>query len=358
MNTAARRDRLAAALDSRGLDALLVTDLTNVRYLTGYVGSNAIAVIGSGMAAVVTDSRYAVSAREQAVGCDVVIGRRDLLADLSGVVAALPGGTRVAVESEHLTIARHRRMTEMLEGVDLEPVAGLVEDLRIVKDADEIAAIARAAEVADRALAEVLRAGIVGRTERDVAWDLEGAIRDAGGERTSFDVIVAAGSRGARPHAVPGPDSIPGDSLVVIDLGAVVDGYCSDMTRTVATGELAPELGRAWRVCHQAQAVAVAAVRPGIRGDELDAVARDLIADEGFGDAFGHGLGHGVGLDIHERPGVRQEGREELESGMVITVEPGIYLEGMGGVRVEDLLVVRDDGPEVLSRHEKQEPPR
>lgn len=357
MSTAARRQRLVSALDERGLDAMLVTDLTNVRYLTGYVGSNAIAMIGNGIGTLFTDSRYAVSAREQAAGCEVVIGRRDLLGDVATALSDLPGGARVGVESEHLTLARHRRMTEALEGVDLEPVAGLVEDLRIVKDADEIAAIARAAEVADRALAKVLATDIVGRTERDVAWDLEGAIRGAGGERSSFDIIVAGGPRGARPHAVPGPEPIPADSLVVIDLGAVVDGYCSDMTRMVATGDLVPELERAWRVCHRAQAVAVEAVRPGMRGDELDAVARDLISDEGFGDAFGHGLGHGVGLDIHERPGVRQEGRDQLESGMVITVEPGIYLEGIGGVRVEDLLVVRDSGPEVLSRHVKQEPP-
>lgn len=357
MSTAARRERLSGALAAKDLDAMLVTDLTNIRYLTGYVGSNAIALIRREQAVLFTDSRYAAAAREQAADIDVVIGRRDLLADVSEALGGLAGSPRVAVESEHLTIARHARIGDALEGVILEPHAGLVEDLRILKDDDEVASIARAAEVADRALADVLADGIVGRSERDVAWDLEGAIRAKGGEAASFDIIVAGGARGARPHAVPGSEPIPEDVLVVIDLGAIVDGYCSDMTRMVATGSLPAELARAWRVCHDAQQAAVAAVRPGLRGDELDAVARDLIAAEGFGEAFGHGLGHGVGLDIHERPGVRQEGREELKSGMVITVEPGIYLEGVGGVRVEDLLVVRDDGPEVLSRHAKQEPP-
>ena len=356
MKTAARRERLVAALAGRDLGAMLVTDLTNIRYLTGYVGSNAIALISADLAVLFTDSRYAVSAREQATDIEVVIGRRDLLTDVSEALAALSGAPAVAVESEHLTIARHRRIADALDGVRLAPEAGLVEDLRVVKDEQEIAAIARAAEVADRALADVLAPGIAGRPERDVAWDLEGAIRAHGAEGASFDIIVAGGPRGARPHAVPGAEPVPADTLVVIDLGAVVDGYCSDMTRTVATGELPTALARAWRVCHDAQAEAVAATRPGLRGDELDRIARDLIAAEGFGEAFGHGLGHGVGMDIHERPGVRQEGREVLKSGMVITVEPGIYLEGVGGVRVEDLLVVRDDGPEVLSRHDKQEP--
>lgn len=203
----------------------------------------------------------------------------------------------------------------------------------------------------------MLSAGIVGRSERDVAWDLEGAIRGAGGEGSSFDIIVAAAERGARPHAVPGPEPIPPDSLVVIDLGARVEGYCSDMTRMACTGSLPDELSRAWRVCHDAQAAAVEAVRPGLAASALDALAREIIDDAGFGENFGHGLGHGVGLDIHERPGVRSEGREELKSGMVITVEPGVYIEGVGGVRVEDLLVVADDGPMVLSTHDKEEPP-
>ena len=357
MSAGPRRERLAEALAERGLDAMLVTDLTNVRYLTGYVGSNAIALVTAERSVLFTDSRYAVSAREQAIGSEVVIGRRDLLADVSAALGDLPGTPTIAVESEHLTLARHRRIADALDGVTLEPAADLVEDLRVVKDDVEVAAVARAAAIADGALAAVLDAGIVGRAEREVAWDLEGAIRDRGGEGASFEIIVAAGARGARPHAVPSDDPIPADTLVVIDLGAINEGYCSDMTRTVSTGGPPAELGRAWRACHDAQAAAVAAVRPGLRTDALDAVARERIAEAGFGDAFSHGLGHGVGLDIHERPGVRQEGREELKSGMVITVEPGIYLEGLGGVRVEDVLVVREDGAEVLSRHAKQEPP-
>ena len=227
-------------------------------------------------------------------------------------------------------------------------MSGVVEDLRVRKEPEEIARMREAAAVADRALEAVAADGLAGREERAVAWAIEGVMRDAGAERASFDVIVAAGPNGAMPHHVPDRNPIPTGTLVVVDLGAVVDGYCSDCTRTFATGPLPDELARAYAVCRQAQAEALAAVRPGITGRELDAVARERIAAEGLGEAFGHGLGHGVGLAIHERPWVRPEGAEALEAGMMLTVEPGIYLEGLGGVRIEDLVAVTEDGPEVL----------
>jgi Xaa-Pro aminopeptidase len=325
-----------------------------VRYLTGYVGSNGIALIGPRGRKLVTDSRYEVAAREQARGAEVVIGRRDLLGDVAAALPSVAGEGPAGVEAESLTLARHARLAAMLDGVAVEPTTGLVETLREVKDPGELEAMREAAAVVDRALAAVLARGIVGRTEREVAFALHAAMLDEGAERPSFDTIVAAGPRGARPHAVPGPEPIPAGTLVVIDLGAVVDGYCSDMTRTVATGPLSDRLAEIYAVCLRAQEAALAAARGGMAAAELDAVARAVIADAGYADAFGHGLGHGVGLAIHEAPGVRPESGASLRAGMAVTIEPGIYLEGEGGVRIEDLVVLGDEGCEVLSGAPKE----
>jgi Xaa-Pro aminopeptidase len=348
-----RADRLLATLESRGLGALIVTDPANVRYLTGYVGSNGVALIGVGGRVLLTDSRYAVSATEQVQGAEVVIGKRDLLADVASHVGDVAAGGAIGVEADSLTVARYERLRELLGGLATEPTRGLVEALRVIKDADEIDAMRRAAAAVDQALEAVLAQGIVGRTEREVAFALHGAMLEAGATEPSFATIVGAGRNGARPHHVPGADVIPPDTLVVIDLGAVVDGYCSDMTRTVATGTLPPRLEEIYRVCLDAQEAAMAAARGGMAAADLDAVARARIAEGGYGDFFGHGLGHGVGMMIHERPGVRPESSDALEAGMAITVEPGIYLEGEGGVRIEDLLILTEEGSEVLSRFPK-----
>lgn len=345
---AGRLGALRALLDDHELGAIVVTAPANVRYLTGYVGSNGTAVVSRDDAVLLTDSRYAVSARAQVTDAEVVIGSRDLLGDIARIAKDLAGGRAVGVEAETVTVAWHDRFTDRLEGAP-HPTRGLVEGLRMVKDAGEIALMRRAAAVADAALAHVLAEGIVGRTEREVAFALYGAMLDRGAEDLSFPTIVAAGPRGARPHAVPGPDRIPPDTLVVIDMGAIVDGYCSDMTRTVATGTLPAELEQIYTVCLAAQEAALAAARPGISGADLDAVAREHIAAAGFGDHFGHGLGHGVGLEIHEAPGVRPTATEELRAGMAITIEPGIYLEGTGGVRIEDLVILTDDGCDIIS---------
>lgn len=348
-----RQERLLAVLADRGIDALLVTEAANVRYLTGYVGSNGIAVIGPRGRVLLTDTRYAVSAREQVRGAEVVVGSRDLLKDVATRLAGVADGGVIAVEADDLTLSRHARIVELLDGADTRPTRGLVEDLRQIKDAGEIEAMRRAASTVDRALAAVLEGGIVGRTEREVAFALHEAMLREGATETSFATIVASGPRAARPHHVPGPDPIPAGTLVVIDMGAVVDGYCSDMTRTVATGPLTPRLEEIYGVCLAAQQKALDAARPGMTGAELDAVARAEIAEAGYGEHFGHGLGHGVGLVIHERPGVRPEAPEMLKAGMAITIEPGIYLEGEGGVRIEDLVVLTEGGREVLSSSPK-----
>jgi Xaa-Pro aminopeptidase len=353
-----RRARLLDALADVGLAALVVSHLPNVRYLTGYVGSNAIAVVAADGTHLVTDSRYAVSAREQ-VGPDisVVIGPGDLTAQTARAVATLAPAGAVGLEGAHVSMLRGAQLTSAIAaadpGIRATPHAGIVEQLRLIKDDAEIAAIARSAAMTDAAIAAVLAQGIVGRSERDVAFAIQAEMFRLGAEGPSFETIVASGGNGAKPHAVPGDREIGIGELVVIDLGSIADGYCSDMTRTVITGPLPHDLARAYRVCAAAQAAAVAAVRPGIACTELDAVARDLITDAGFGDAFGHGLGHGVGLEIHEAPRISREGTDTLRPGMVVTIEPGIYLEGLGGVRIEDLVVVTDGGCRVLSQAPK-----
>lgn len=353
MTPTARQEKLLAALEARGLGALIVTDPANVRYLTGYVGSNGVALIGTGGRVLLTDSRYQVSATEQVQGAEVVIGKRDLLADVASRVGDVAAGGAIGVEADSLTLARYERLRDLLGGLATEPTRGIVETLRAIKDPDEVDAMRRAARAVDQALEVVLSQGIVGRTEREVAFALHGAMLDAGATEPSFATIVAAGPNGARPHHVPGPDVIPPDTLVVIDLGAVVDGYCSDMTRTVATGTLPPRLEEIYRVCLDGQEAAMAAARGGMSAAELDAVARARIAEGGYGEFFGHGLGHGVGMQIHERPGVRPESADALEAGMAVTIEPGIYLEGEGGVRIEDLVILTEEGSEVLSHSPK-----
>jgi len=337
---------MAEVLRHEGLDALVVTDLTNIRYLTGFVGSNGVLVATPASRVLLTDSRYATSARAQVHDTDVEIAGRDLMDRLAGVV---PRG-RVGIEAEHVTVARRDRFADRLSGVDLVPTSGLVEGLRVVKDEEELDLIREAARIADAALGRLIDEGFGGRTESEVAWCLEGWMREMGADGASFDIIVAGGAHGALPHAVPRPEPIPADALVVVDMGARHAGYASDCTRTVATGTLPPALGEAYAVCLEAQRAALAACRAGVHTRDLDSTARGIIADAGLGEHFGHGLGHGVGLDIHERPWLRQEGGEVLRTGMVVTIEPGIYLEGVGGVRIEDLAIVTDDGCEVLTR--------
>jgi Xaa-Pro aminopeptidase len=345
VSIAARQARIDDLLGEQALDGLLVTDLVNVRYLCGFTGSNGVLVAMPGRRVLLTDSRYTVAARGQVHDTEVVIAGRDLMDRLAEVV---PTG-RIGIEAEHVSVARRDRLADRLDGVELVPTSGLVEGLRVVKDPAEIELIREATRIADAALGRLVEEGFAGRTEAEVAWTLQGWMRDLGATGASFDIIVAAGAHGALPHAVPRGERIPADTLVVVDMGARYGGYASDCTRTLATGTLPPALGEAYAVCLEAQRAALAACRSGVHTGDLDRLARGIITDAGLGEHFGHGLGHGVGLDIHERPWLRQEGGEVLQTGMVVTIEPGIYLEGVGGVRIEDLAIVTDDGCEVLT---------
>jgi Xaa-Pro aminopeptidase len=249
-----------------------------------------------------------------------------------------------------MSVKDHAKLGEMLrDGVELVPAAGLIERLRAVKDESELDAIRAAARLGDDALVEVLGRGLVGRTEREVALDLEFTMRRMGAEAASFPPIVAAGEHGALPHATPRDVTIPSGTMCVVDWGAQLDGYASDCTRTYATGEIDPRDGGVYALVLRAQEAALEAVRPGPTGREVDAVARAIIDAAGHAEHFGHGLGHGVGLAVHEGPRLSKQGDAALEAGMVVTVEPGVYVPGAVGVRIEDLVIVTEDGAEVVS---------
>lgn len=343
----ARVDKVVEQLRERELDALLVTGLVNVRWLCGFTGSNAAAVVGrDGLLRFLTDFRYLTqSADEVDEAWEREIGQ-DLL-ELA--VQRLPAG-RLGFDDAQMSVRTHAKLAELLPG-EVEPVAagGLVERLRMIKDPGELDKIRAAAALADRALTEVLERGLVGRTERDVAIDLVFTMMKLGAEAAAFEPIVAAGPHGALPHADPRDVAIPAGTLVVIDWGAQLDGYASDCTRTFATGELDPRDREIYATVLAAQEAALAAVRPGPLGREVDAVAREIIDAAGHAEHFGHGLGHAVGLEVHEEPRLSKQGTTALEPGMVVTVEPGIYVPGAVGVRIEDLVAVTDDGHEVLN---------
>ncbi|MEA2181531.1 MAG: Xaa-Pro aminopeptidase [Solirubrobacteraceae bacterium] len=350
--SSARHDALAAAVAERELDALLVSNLVNVRWLTGFTGTNAVAVVGA-QRRFVTDFRYLAQSAEQ---LDPEWEREIATDLLKRVVEGLPAGPlKLGFDDAHMSVKQHAQLAGLVaQDVELVAAGDVVEALRAVKDSAEIDAIRAAARLADEAFEEVTSAGIVGRTEKQVALDLEFAMRRRGADGASFPSIVAAGEHGAHPHARPRDIPIPAGTLVVIDWGAQLDGYASDCTRTVATGELDPRDRAVYDLVLRAQEEALAAVRPGPTGKEVDAVARAIIDGSGHAEHFGHGLGHGVGLEVHEGPRLSKQSDDALAAGNVVTVEPGVYVPGAVGVRIEDLVAVTAAGHEVLSSVSKE----
>jgi Xaa-Pro aminopeptidase len=343
-----RGDRVAARLQDRDLDLLLVTNLTNVRYLTGFTGTNGMAIVGRDTRRFITDFRYVEMAKAQVAEFDREQAPQDFITALGD---GWPDGRlRVGFEDDHVTVRQHGRLRDVLpDRLELVAAGGIVEAERLVKEPEEVERIREAAALIDEVYAWLREQGLVGRTEREVAVMLEQRMRELGADGPSFPSIVASGERGALPHAVPTDTPIPSGTLVTLDIGARLNGYCSDCTRTWATGELPGDLADAYALVQRAQEQALAAVRPGPAGREVDAVARDIIDRAGHGEHFGHGLGHGVGLEVHEGPRLARTGETELAPGHVVTVEPGVYLPGRGGVRIEDLVVVTAEGHDVLS---------
>ncbi len=344
-----RGERLAAGLAERELDLMLVTELVNIRYLTGFTGTNGACVCGPEKRLFLTDFRYTERAAAEVEGWETITVSDDWL---GGIAAHLSG--RVGFEDDHVSVRLLERLRGKLgEGTESVPAGGSVEELRRVKDEDELAAIAAASELADEVWTWSVERGLGGRPEREVARAAEARIRELGGD-PSFPAIVAAGPNGALPHAEPGERPIGDGELVVFDMGAKLDGYCSDGTRTFAVGEPGERGREVYETVRAAQAAALDAVAAGISGEALDAVARRVIGEAGHGEHFGHGLGHGVGLEVHEAPRVSPRSEDVLGAGEVVTVEPGVYLPGELGVRIEDLVVVDDSGCRILSRLPKE----
>jgi Xaa-Pro aminopeptidase len=336
-----RVDRVRAAIEA----PLLVTKPVNVRWLTGLDSSNAALLVEPDGLRLFTDFRYAEKARE--TGLDVSIVARHLFTEMP---ALLP--RRVAFEAEHLIYSSWAMLDEA--GIETVPTRQLLEGVRAVKEDAELEAVSRAAAITNACFERLAEQPFVGRTERDVAWFLESTMHELRADGPAFPIIVAAGANGATPHASTGDRPIEAGTTVVVDAAAKLDGYHSDCTRTFATGELPEELARSYDVCLRAQLAGLEATRVGAVGRDVDAVARELIAAEGLGELFGHGLGHGVGAELQEQPWLQPWSDGVLQAGMVTSVEPGIYHPGLGGIRIEDLVVIGEDGPEVLTTFTKE----
>jgi Xaa-Pro aminopeptidase len=328
--SAQRIAKLRDALDT----PLLVTGPTNVAYLTGFVSSNAALLVAPESATLFADARYTAAGREIA-DVEFVETARVLLADLAD---RLEGP--IAIEADHITYGGYQTLAG--GGLTLVATRGHVERLRAIKDASEIEAITRASQMADAVLAELADESWTGRTERELARRLRMLILQHGGDDAAFEVIVGSGPNGAKPHARPGERRVARGDLVVVDFGVLLDGYRSDLTRTIEVGEIDGQSREILELCELAHAAALTQIAPGMSGVQADAVARDLIAGAGYGAGFGHALGHGIGLEVHEAPGISAIATDSIAPGQVVMIEPGIYIPGFAGVRIEDLSVVGD----------------
>jgi Xaa-Pro aminopeptidase len=334
--------RLQAVLE----EPLLVSNLTNVHYLSGLSSSNAALLVEPDRAQLFTDFRYLE--RAQSIGdVETVPTRRNLYADLAERLSG-----RIGFEADAMSVARRDMLAA--GGLELVPRQGLVERLREVKDSAELAAVRRSGAILNEAMGTLAQEPFVGRSERELVWRMAELMHELGAEDVAFSAVVAAGEAAASPHAQPSDRRIEVGETVIVDAGCKVNGYCSDCTRTFSTGRLPVELEDAYAVVLEAQLAGLGAVAPGAVGTEVDRVARTVIEDAGLGPRFGHGLGHGVGLEVHEAPWLNPELESTLAVGNVVTVEPGVYISGLGGIRIEDLAIVGEEGPEVLTDYTKE----
>jgi Xaa-Pro aminopeptidase len=345
-----RLRRVRDRLHELRLDALLVSHLPSIRWLTGFSGSSAFLLVEPGSATLITDFRYRTQASEEAGdGISVCIAASDLFAEVARCLAEGDSGPRAGFEDHSLSVRDRRALGESCGGVMWEPAGPLVDELRSAKDAGEIEAIAAAVSVAEAALRQL--GGVIreGMSEKELAAELVYRLRMAGSEGMPFDPIVASGPRSALPHAQPGERTLREGDLLLVDFGARVNGYCSDMTRMFVLGAALPWQREIHEVVARAVEAAVLATRAGVRAKEVDGAAREVIVEAGYGDHFGHGTGHGVGLEVHERPSVNARSRESINVGNVVTIEPAVYLPGRGGVRLEEVVVAEEGGCTVLT---------
>jgi Xaa-Pro aminopeptidase len=347
-----RREHLVARLPELGVDTLLIARLPNVRYLTGFSGSNGQVLITAADAIFLTDSRYEEQARHEVPDLRRITYAPDLLGVFPDACREL-SAHRVGFEAAGTTYKTYRRLVDAGD-VELVPVDDVVERLRWAKDAEELTLIEQAQELADEAYERIAKKLVEGVTEREVALELEQSMRRAGADGIAFESIVAFGGNAAEPHHRPRDRPLRSGDIVKADFGCVVQGYHTDMTRTLGFGEPDGRLVEVYELVSRAQRAGIEAIRPGSRCDEVDEAARSVIRDGGYGERFGHSLGHGVGLEIHEGPTLRAGSTDVLPEGAVVTVEPGIYLPGVGGVRIEDVVVVEADGARALPRSSRE----
>ncbi len=343
-----RRHELSKWLEQNELELFIVSSRPNIRYLTGFTGEG-IGIVSSSEAVLITDRRYEVEAGEEAPDCQVIFAERGYLRQLASYLGKLEQ-PRAGFESQHLSYANYRKLAEMADVAELVPAGGVVEEQRVIKDDTEIAVIRRAAQVVSVAVPQVVAELAVGITERELSLRLREAILQAGGDDVSFEPVVAFDENSARAHAVPTDRKLAAGDIVLIDAGARVDGYCSDMTRTVVFGEPTRKFIEIYQTVRQAQQAAMATIVPGAVAAEVDAQAREVIDNSPYEGSFGHSLGHGVGLEVHEGPKLGKNSEDVLAAGQVVTNEPGIYLPGWGGVRLEELVLVTAQEPEPLTQ--------
>lgn len=346
-----RVSKLRTQMKKVNIDAFLVTSPENRRYMSGFTGTSAMCLVLPEKAYLLTDFRYIEQAKEQAPEFEVIktgVNPFEKVKELAGSIEQL------GIEEDHMTFAEYHKLKDTLHNIELSPQVKCLTELRAIKEPEELEKIRRAVEIADSAFDHILEYVKPGRTEEEIAIELEFFMRKAGASGPSFEFIAASGRRSAMPHGVASSKTIEKGDLLTLDFGAIYQGYCSDITRTIVFGEPDKKQRSIYEIVLKAQMAAIEAVKPGIKGKAVDAVARGVIAEAGYGDYFGHGLGHSVGLAIHENPRFSMNEDTVIEPGMVITVEPGIYLPGWGGVRIEDIVVVTKNGCEVLTQAPKE----
>lgn len=344
--------KLREALKENGLDALLVTNPYNRRYMTGFTGSAGVAVVSAEDAVFITDFRYTEQAAKQVQGFRIVKHEKTIIEEVANQVKEMKIKT-LGFEKDNVSFGTYELYNDKVDA-ELKAVSGIVEKLRMVKTADEIEILQQAAKIADDAFAHICTFIKPGVTELEVSNELEMFMRKQGATSSSFDTIVASGERGALPHGVASDKVIQSGELVTLDFGALYNGYISDITRTVAVGEPSEQLKEIYEVTLAAQVLALEKIKPGMTGIEADAIARDYIKSKGYGDAFGHSTGHGIGLEVHEGPALSFRSETVLVPNMTVTVEPGIYLPGIGGVRIEDDIIITEDGNVRLTHSPKE----
>lgn len=344
--------KLREKLQQDGLSAMLIGSPINRRYLSGFTGSAGYVLITLNESYLLTDFRYMTQAPQQALGFKVVEHGTKVMETVKELLTS-EDITSLGFEQDHVTYGVYTTYSEQLSPIQLVATSGLVEQLRMIKDAEELQVMQRAADLADKTFSHVLNILKPGKTEREIDLEMEMFMRKHGATASSFDTIVASGERSALPHGVASERVIQGNEFVTFDFGALLDGYCSDLTRTVALGSPDPKLKEIYNIVLEAQLHALEHIKPGMTGHEADALARDIIDRYGYGEYFGHSTGHGLGMEVHESPRLSKLSDDVLKPGMVVTVEPGIYLPGLGGVRIEDDIVITETGIQILTSSSK-----